>query len=374
MNMKKITRWLHDSAYIGPLSPACRMCAKGSKMVVLVTGLCSTKCYYCPLSFKKGGTDRIFADEWELDDEHDTKKLVREAEYIDATGAGITGGDPLLVWQRVRTYITLLKETFGESFNIHLYTSALKNADHLSDLVAAGLDEVRFHPLPNTWKKMSNSPIEKTIDGMLNSSIDVAIEIPVLPQKEQDIIALISWADQQGVRWVNLNELEFSERNCEAFRCRGYEVKNEISAAVKGSQETAIKILRMTQSQSLRIGVHYCSVSFKDGVQLKNRISRRARHIAKPYDVITKDGTLLKGAIYPSGISLRNLQILLKEMYKVPPHLLFVDTTKKRVELAPWLLEKIAPKLSKKQYRCFIVEEYPTADRLEVECTPIPPL
>ena len=122
-------------------------------MVVLVTGLCSTKCFYCPISFKKGGTDRIFADEWELDNERDTEKLIREAENIDATGAGITGGDPLLVWQRVKTYITLLKETFGEKFHIHLYTSALKNADHLSDLVAAGLDEVRFHPLPQYLEK-----------------------------------------------------------------------------------------------------------------------------------------------------------------------------------------------------------------------------
>jgi pyruvate formate-lyase activating enzyme-like uncharacterized protein len=283
--MKKITPWLHDSSYIAPLSPACRMCAKGEKMVVLVTGLCATKCFYCPLSFKKGGTDRIFADEWELDNERDTEKLVREAENIDATGAGITGGDPLLVWQRVKTYIVLLKKTFGESFHIHLYTSALKNADHLPDLVVAGLDEVRFHPLPPTWTTMDVSPIKKTIQHMVDSSVDVAIEIPVLPKKEKEIFSLIIWADQQGVQWINLNELEFSERNCDAFLSQGYRVKNAISAAVKGSQETAGKLLTMSQKENLRIGVHYCSVSFKDGVQLKNRILRRANHIATPYEI-----------------------------------------------------------------------------------------
>ena len=369
--MKKITPWLHDSAYIAPLSPACRMCAKGSKMVVLITGLCSTKCYYCPLSFKKGGTDRIFADEWELENERDTKKLIHEAEYIEAAGAGITGGDPLHVWKRTKTYITLLKKTFGESFHIHLYTSALKNADRLPDLIGAGLDEVRFHPLPNTWEKMDKSPIKKTIRSMVDSSVDVAIEIPVLPGMKKEIISLISWADEQAIRWVNLNELEFSERNCDAFRSRGYLVKNEISAAVKGSQETALTILQMTQKKNLTIGVHYCSVSFKDGVQLKNRITRRAKHIAKPYDVITKDGTLIKGAIYPSDTSLQHLAILLKDCYQIPPHLLSIDKEKKRIELAPWLLEKIARRLTKDTYRCFIVEEYPTADRLEVERTPI---
>jgi pyruvate formate-lyase activating enzyme-like uncharacterized protein len=341
-------------------------------MVLLVTGLCSTKCFYCPLSFKKGGTDRIFADEWELDTEHDTKKMIREAEFIDATGAGITGGDPLLVWQRVKTYITLLKDTFGESFHIHLYTSALRNADHLSDLVSAGLDEVRFHPLPPTWDNMERSPIKKAIEHMVESPVDVAIEIPVLPTQEKEICSLISWADHHGVRWVNLNELEFSERNCDAFLCRGYLVKNEISAAVKGSQETAQKVLKMSLREHPRIGVHYCSVSFKDGVQLRNRIVRRAHHVARPYDVITKEGTLIKGAIYPSQVSLRCLVTSLQKTYQVPSHLIFVDAEKKRVELAPWLLEKIASQLPKSQFRCYMVEEYPTADRLEVERTPLP--
>jgi pyruvate formate-lyase activating enzyme-like uncharacterized protein len=370
--MKNITLWRNNSLYTAPLSPACRMCAAGSKMVLLITGLCSTHCFYCPLSFKKGGTDKIFADEWELENEQDTNKLIREAENIEATGAGITGGDPLVVWKRVQTYITLLKDTFGEKFNIHLYTSALKNADHLPDLIASGLDEVRFHPLPGTWKNMEKSPIKKTIKNIVDTVADVAIEIPALPKMEQEILSLITWAETHDVQWVNINELEFSERNCATFLNRGYQVKNDISAGVKGSEQTAVKIIKMAQKKDLHIGLHYCSVSFKDGVQLKNRIKRRAKHIAKPYDVITKDGTLIKGTIYSASGTYRNVSTLLQKTYNVPSHLLFIDTEKKRIELAAWLLQKIAPKLTKQGYRCFIVEEYPTADRLEVERTPLP--
>jgi hypothetical protein len=40
------------------------------------------------------------------------------------------------------------------------------------------------------------------------------------------------------------------------------------------------------------------------------------------------------------------------------------DRRKRRVEVAPWILERIAPVLGRK---AFIVEEYPTADGLEVE-------
>jgi len=340
-------------------------------MVVLVTGLCSTKCYYCPLSFKKGGTDRIFADEWELENEKDTKTLVREAELIEATGAGITGGDPLVVWRRTQRYITLLKEIFGNRFNIHLYTSALTNAEHLGDFVSIGLDEVRFHPLPQTWAAMEKNPIRHAINVMVNSPADVAIEIPVIPKMEKEILSLMTWADEHGVRWVNLNELEFSERNCEAFVTRGYTVKNDISAAVRGSQQTALKVLQAVQQKNLTLGVHYCSVSFKDGVQLRNRLKRRADNIARSYDVITKEGTLIKGAIYPRKTSLRKLMTVLRETYRIPNHLSFVDKEKNRVEVAAWLLEKYAKKIVREGYECFIVEEYPTADRLEVERTPV---
>ena len=207
---------------------------------------------------------------------------------------------------------------------------------------------------------------------MVKTTADVAIEIPVVPKMEKEIFSLITWADSQGIQWINLNELEFSERNCHAFRTRGYTVKNEISAAVLGSQQSAQNIIKKVQKGAFTIGVHYCSVSFKDGVQLKNRIKRRANRTAKPYDVITKDGTFIKGTIYSSNHSLKTLIVVLKKTYKVPSHLLFLDYEKNRVELAAWLLEKIAPKLSQYNYQCYLIEEYPTADRLEVERIPLP--
>jgi hypothetical protein len=207
---------------------------------------------------------------------------------------------------------------------------------------------------------------------MVDSSIDVAIEIPVLPKKETDIFSLLTWADEQGVQYINLNELEFSERNCDAFLKKGYQVKNAISAAVKGSQQTATTIMQKVKQENLQIGVHYCSVSFKDGVQLKNRLIRRASHIATPYDVITDEGTLIKGVIYPDDHSLASLLSVLQKTQMLPSHLFRLDYEKERIEIAAWVLQKIAPALTKQGFQCFIVEEYPTADRLEVERTPLP--
>ena len=189
--MKKIYSWLNDSTYTTPLSPACNMCEKGSKIVILITGLCSAKCFYCPLSTRKLGKDRIFADEWELENEKDTEKIIREAEYIQATGAGITGGDPLIVWKRTKKYISILKNTFGLNFHIHMYTSGLKNGKYVRNLAYAGLDEIRYHPNPKDWGNMNNSSSISSIKNALKTDIDVAIEIPVIPNMDDEIFSLI---------------------------------------------------------------------------------------------------------------------------------------------------------------------------------------
>ncbi|KYK21068.1 hypothetical protein AYK21_00910 [Thermoplasmatales archaeon SG8-52-2] len=370
--MKKINNWSNSSIYTVPLSPACKMCVKGSKMVVLITGLCPAKCYYCPLSTKKLGKDRIFANEWELEGEDDTDKLIKEAELIKATGAGITGGDPLIVWKRTKKYISILKDFFGSNFHIHMYTSGLKNGEHVDKLVSEGLDEIRFHPEQKYWEDMNKSPLKESLKNFSNSEADIAIEIPVIPKMDEKIISLIKWADEIDIKWVNLNELEFSETNAKTLIAKGFDVKDEISAAVKGSEKSAYFIINKILKLDLKIGVHYCSSSFKDASQLRNRILRRARSIARDFEVITKEGTILKGVIYSKSKSLNSLIDLLMTDFNLKNDQFFVNKEKNRIELNILFLEEIASILEKKDIKCFIIEEYPTADSLEVERIPLP--
>ncbi|NIA10171.1 MAG: radical SAM protein, partial [Nitrospiraceae bacterium] len=140
----------------------------------------------------------------------------------------------------------------------------------------------------------------------------------------------------------------------------GYEVKSDISNAVKGSEEMAYEML----DWDVPLPIHYCSSSFKDAIQLRRRIMRRARNVAKLYDVITEDGTLLKGII----IAGRNVMEGIMAEFSISPDMMKWDDEKGRIETSPFILEEIADKLS---YKCYIVEEYPTADRLEVEREPL---
>lgn len=369
--MKKIIRWLSSNLYIPPLSPGCTLCAKGAKMVLFITGNCNAHCFYCPLSIKKRGKDHIYADEWKLRDEYDTEILIKEAKLIGAKGAGITGGNPLLVLNRTCSYIQLLKETFGNTFHIHLYTPLIKDTKDINLLGNAGLDEIRFHPPPHYWRKMNTTSFKDMIHHAKDCSLDVAIEIPVMPNKEKDILSLISWADKNHIDWINLNELEYSEGNYKKLNYLGYSYKSDISASVQGSETTAKNIIQYCSTQNLTLGVHYCSSKFKDASQLKNRIARRAKRTAKSYDVITPDGTLLRGIITTKN-NHHQIIALLKKKYAIPSDLIEDDIKNSRINIAAWILQDIAAELKKMGFQCHIVEEYPTADQLMVEKIELP--
>ena len=318
------------------------------------------------------GKDVIYADEWQLPTDKHSDILLQEAKSIAAEGAGITGGDPLHVWNRTYQYIQLLKNEFGESFHIHLYTSGLVNPDKIPKLSMAGLDEIRFHPPPSQWNNLQKSIVNKSIIKAQETSLDIAIEIPAIPTMEDEIKQLINYANSKKIRWINLNELEFSEQNAQALLQHGYHVKNELSAAVLGSEKTAMKILYEMNSKNLNIGLHYCSVSFKDGIQLRNRIIRRANHTAKPYQEITPDGTLLFGVIENTIDTLFKLNHELHNTHGIPKDMFMLNQEFNRIEIAGWILEDITPILIKQGNRCFIIEEYPTADHLEIERIPLP--
>jgi pyruvate formate-lyase activating enzyme-like uncharacterized protein len=344
----------YGSASNCPLPEGCKHCVNGSKMVLFITGRCGTDCFYCPISPEKKGKDIMFANERRISD---LGEMIEEAESMDATGTGITGGDPLSNMERTVSAIRMLKEHFGPEHHIHLYTSMI-DLDKAMELCDAGLDEIRFHPSMSQWETMSFDVVEKIIS---ETTLDVGIEVPAIPGNEDRLEKLVVSAAKAGVKFININEFEFSESNWNMMEDMGYAVKDDLSSAVAGSEEMTIALMKKHPD----IPIHFCSSTFKDGVQLRKRLIRRANVIAKEYDVITEDGTILKGVVYADDLK-EAADALMK--LKVSKDLMFIDEERKRIEVASWKLEKIAKKLP---YKSYIVEEYPTFDRMEVERMPL---
>ncbi len=378
------------SKKIGSLPKGCRLCVEGAKLVLFITGLCPRSCYFCPISDQKYKKDVVYADEWPV---RNIKQIIKEARLIDAKGAGITGGDPLCKPKRTLAYIRKLKKEFGNSFHIHLYTSLdLIDEKILKKLYRAGLDEIRFHLDFNDvrlWNRLSLARKYKW---------KVGVEVPVIPKKERQLKDMILFLDRK-VDFLNLNELEIADNRVNKLARLGYKTKNLLSYGIKGSEELALKLLRFIKKKNINFDVHYCTAKLKDKVQLANRIKRRARNIKKEYDMLTKDGTLVRGAIYTKDLKpgigyrkrlkaankpkyiekLKKIKAQLRKDFKIK----YMDIDKRKLRLLTsvktvmeirdkvnsYVLDNIwkdKQLIGHKDLFLAVVEEYPTYDQLEI--------
>jgi len=359
---------------LGELPDGCKYCVKGEKLVLFVTGLCPRSCYFCPISDKKYGKDVIFANEKNVNDFQD---IITEAKNMDAKGAGITGGDPLIKIDRTIEYIKLLKQNFGGHFHIHLYTSLnLVNENNLQRLYESGLDEIRFHPDLDSkinWEKISLAKKFKW---------GIGIEIPAIPTKFDEIKELIEFAHDK-INFINLNELEFADNSLSKLGELGFETKDEIGYAVKGSVECGLKLIDFIETRKYKLKVNLCTAKLKDKVQLTNRIKNEGRNVKREFDKITNEGLLIRGALYLPGFypgltyenskneetknKLDFFYNKLKDIFKIKDSKISIDYEKNRI-----LLSKNDIKMNKKKFLNLgltpaIVTEYPTADQFEIE-------
>jgi uncharacterized protein len=364
------------SRHIGVLPHGCIQCREGAKVVLFITGLCDKECFYCPVSRNKMYRDVIYANERQV---HPGQwdGVIEECEMIGAKGAGITGGDPMVVPHRVEEACRVLKARFGPDFHIHLYTSCAFDTAWLAKLKAAGLDEIRFHPEVGEYKRMPTSWHHAAIQEALRVGLTTFVEIPCLPDKGQDILALARYLDEVGAHGLNMNELEFSDPNIDNLRRFGYRNANDEDQRVAGSRETALAVLEQWREHRKETGstftVHFCSSPYKDAVQLMQRFRRRAERTARPFDEQTEEGTIVFGVLEPQdGASPGVLAERLRDEFEVPPDWLTV--VGQAVEIAPWVAEELAEAgaLEELGARAFLSEVHPTSERVEVERTPLP--
>ncbi|MFH0870045.1 MAG: radical SAM protein [archaeon] len=376
----KVKKTPYHSFHAGEFAEGCKYCVRGEKLVLFVTGLCPARCEFCPVSDKKIYKDVIYANERPLKSKDETKAIVEEAKACSARGAGITGGDPLVVLDRTIGYIRLLKKTFGKRFHIHLYTPLnLVTEKNLTRLYEAGLDEIRFH------LKVGDEKLWPRLGLAKKFSWSVGVEIPVLPGKGQESKRLIDFIKGKA-DFLNLNELELAD-NQVWKKVKDVKCKDDASYAIKGSDELAQELLAYSAKKGIR--THYCTCKLKDSVQLAKRIKRRALNVHECFDIVTEEGMLFRGAIYLPEMSpgfgyrrklerlsaadkrkaLKTLMIIKKRLIKeqgMPSELLVIDENKLRLVTGADVVGRIRP-LEGIGFRLAVVTEYPTFDALEID-------
>jgi len=327
------------------LSRGCQICKQGAGLVLFVTGRCNRSCFYCPISEERRSQDKAFADEAPVQNIAD---ILAEARAIGAMGTGITGGEPLMRMDFVLECMRALKGEFGQEHHIHLYTGVLPGREALRKLRDAGLDEIRFHPPESDWTGPSG--LKEILLDAKSLGLEAGVEIPAF-KAAPGIVDAVREADA----FLNLNELEFSETNFAGLRARGF-VPEDLGCGAEGSEEIAREHFLHSD-----LKVHYCPSRFKDAVQLRERLKRRAERVARAFDFVTEDGTIVHGTI--EGDLSGALQLL--QDLEVPVEMYFCR--EERIDIAAPILEDISKELKSISCTVSIIERYPLEDGLVVE-------
>jgi pyruvate formate-lyase activating enzyme-like uncharacterized protein len=347
----------------------CIQCQMGSKLVLFITGNCHWQCDYCPLSETRRDVDWMFANERRCET---FDEVIEEARAMRATGAGITGGDPLMSKERTLEGISRLKSEFGSEFHLHMYTSIPFRPDVARDFADAGLDEIRFHLLGLDAERYRSS-----ISACAQAGILTGVEIPCEPDKREELLLLLDDLRTFDISFLNLNELEITVGNHENMELRGFNLSTEITAGASGSNELAyeLKSRVMAAEQGLPdptdgavrepFGFHlkFCTAVFKDAGQLRRRFLRRGESIISPHEVLTEDGTLIFGAIDSNPDSKDDWMDEIVEETGLPRRFLLWDEENGRIEMPLVVAEDIAVEI---EDPVFMVEVLPTHERIEV--------
>lgn len=346
-----MTNWHTDftGSFHNYLSKGCQICRMGASLVLFVTGMCSRDCFYCPISSGRKNLDVIYADEQPVEVVED---IIEEANAIGALGTGITGGEPLQRLDFVKDCISALKGEFGQEHHIHLYTGLIPNKKTLEELARLDLDEIRLHPPVEDWSNPVG--LKEALSDAIALGIEAGVEIPVLFPAPKLVEAVKS-----AGAFLNLNELEFSETNATKLKDLGFKVQ-EMHCGALGSEDIA-----RTHFMAADLKVHFCTSRFKDAVQLRERLKRRAQRVARQFDMPTEDGTLIHGVI--TG-DLQKAQRALEEL-GVPNEM--YSSTGEGVDISAPILEEISKELKGIGLIISIIERYPLEGGLVVERIPL---
>lgn len=256
------------------ISPACEVCKQGvNTLTSHISFRCHRNCFFCFNPNQENFEAHLAA---ENDWRGELESYRRAGQTL--THIALTGGEPLLHPEEAAAFFCLARELYPNA-HLRLYTSGdLLDETLLASFKDAGLDEIRFS------YKMEDAPAvqEKVLANMAlaRSYIpSVMVEMPVMPDMEEEMRSLLLRLDKIGIWGINLLELCFPYHKTEAFRARGFRLRYPPyrtlynfwyagGLPVAGSELAALQLLRFAAEEKLSLGVHYCSLENKNFGQM----------------------------------------------------------------------------------------------------------
>lgn len=257
--------------YTGELSPGCKTCVQGTWSCLYLNGLCTRDCFYCPQD------RRITQEPPARTDDQLTFTAARDyaayATRFPVEGVAFSGGEPLLVFDRLLEHIRAVREALGAHVHVWCYTNGDRlTDDKLARLKAAGLDEIRINISANGYDLAAPRLAARYLDT-------VTVEIPVIPEDVERVQSALPHMQAAGIRHLNLHQLMINEFNASELVKRRYAATHidryEHGRPVLDSELAAFDIMEHAIKAGLQLGINYCSRCYKARFQER---AYRKRH------------------------------------------------------------------------------------------------
>jgi len=273
--------------YQGNISPGCETCVNGLISFFYINGLCTRDCFFCPQNRAMENERPPAAAEMTFNEPD------RYADYLETfgfRGVGFSGGEPLLVMDKLLLFLNCIKKRFAGNIYAWVYTNGdLIDERKLKDLRDAGMDEIRINVSARDYDL---EPVHRARRYFEN----VTVEIPAIPEEVDRVKSILPVLADIGVKYFNVHQLSLSQYNYSKINERNYCMSHSPDGGlvILDSEMSALRLLKHASGQSFDFSLNYCSTIYKERYQSWGMRKQLARTITADYEKISGSGYILQ--------------------------------------------------------------------------------
>lgn len=261
------------------LSRGCRLCGEGQWSCLFINNLCNGKCFYCPTQqtdLARPETNTLIFDEPET--------YVDYIRRFGFKGVSISGGEPLISFDKSLAFVKAVKDAFGDEVYVWLYTNGiLLTPEKVEALKAAGLNEMRFDIGATEYKT-------DQLQLAVGKIPVVTVEIPAVPQEEELLKQKIRELKDLGVSHLNFHQMRLTPYNFNKLIEHDYSYTHGEKVTVIDSELTALRLIQYSLDEGINLPINYCSFVYKNRHQKSANRQKHAPLVVYPWESITENG------------------------------------------------------------------------------------
>jgi len=325
------SNYLGNKLCLGRLSPGCVICGNGKWSCLFIDSLCTANCFFCPQDRKnkKDLPPTDFGIQFDTPDDY-----VDYLKKFNFQGVSFSGGEPLLQYEKILTYIRKIRKILGKGIYIWMYTNGdLITKDKLIALKKAGLNEIRFNIAA---RKYDLKALELSA-GIMDT---VTVEIPAIPEDYAKLKRCLSRMKTIGVKHLNLHQL-FANQYCyNKFVNRSYTFLHQPDIPILESEITALRIIKYALDNNIDLPINYCCAIYKHRFQKKGYREKFQPFVKHPYETLTESGFIRRLSIQDTMLNIKRL-VKIFQKNRCHQHLWFLNKNKSELFVHHSLLKYI---------------------------------